>query len=162
MNQKIQERFLQSAAVILFVTAIAKLLSAAGSSVELEHHDPILVLTNRHVFILVAIIELALSAFLLISRHRLLGLLLVAWLATNFLVYRAGLHSVGAPAFCNCIGSYNRISLSPFALNLLLLVALGWLLAGSYAGLILEWLARHRRPAAAPPQPAARQTTVSA
>jgi hypothetical protein len=142
MSRKIQGFFIFSAAVILFVTAAAKIYGATGTAEALGNSDPLIPLSNRQVFYLVGGIELFISAFLLVKdESQGLKLSVIAWLATNYLVYRAGLWWMGMPNFCDCLGNLNeKLFISPRILNHSMLALLVWLVVGSYLLLILDWL----------------------
>jgi hypothetical protein len=142
MNRKARDYFVFSVAVILFVTAATKIFSATGSAEALGHPDPFIPLPNRLVFYLVGGIELFVSGFLLVKHeNQRTKLLLIAWLSTNCLVYRIGLWWMGAPNFCDCLGSLNeKLFISPRTLNYVMLVVLAWMIAGSYLLLISDWL----------------------
>jgi hypothetical protein len=143
MNNRIQARFVDSVAVILFITGATKFISALGAAQTLDEPDSLLILSHRHIFFLMSALELGLSAYLLMGRNTKMKLALVAWLATNFLVYRIGLWWMGAPNLCNCLGNLDQfLPLSPLFLNIAALASLGWLLAGSYALMIIEWCNR--------------------
>jgi len=146
MNPRRQDQFLYSVAVLLFITAVAKLYSATGTARALDYPDALLPLTNRHVFNLVGALELGLSAFLLMkSGQQSLKLWLLLWLAVNFLVYRAGLWSQGSPALCDCLGNLNeKLPLSPRLINAVMLVVLAWFGAGSALLLGLDYFSRRR------------------
>ena len=92
MNKRIQNNFIYSAAIIFFVTAAAKIFSATGTAQALSYPDQFISLTNRQIFYTMGGVELVISAFLLMKNEgQKIKLCLIAWLATNFLVYRAGL-----------------------------------------------------------------------
>jgi hypothetical protein len=151
MNKKAQERFIYSAAIIFFVTATAKLLSTRSTALALDVHDPILLLTHRHVFYLIGGIELGLSAFLLMGQNQRMKLALTAWLATNFLVYRIGLWWGDEPNLCNCLGNLaGYVPLSPWVVNAAAFAALSWLVIGSYLFLLLDWLHGRRKASSQP------------
>ena len=140
MIKALQTNFIYSVAVILFITAAAKLFATTGTGQALNYPDPILPLANRQMFFLMAGIELIVSAFLLVKNDgRLLKLALIACLATNLLGYRAGLWWEGAPDLCNCLGNLNdRLSISTRTLNFIMGAVLAWLLGGSYLLIILN------------------------
>jgi hypothetical protein len=146
MIRKIQGFFIFSVAVILFVTAAAKIYSATGTADALGDSDPLIPLSNRLVFYLVGGLELLISAFLLVKDgSQTLKLSLIAWLGTNYLVYRAGLLWMGLPNFCDCLGNLNeKLSISPVILNHVMLSALVWLMAGSYSLLVIDWPGRRQ------------------
>jgi hypothetical protein len=140
MNNRIQSRFIYSAAIILFITGAAKLISAFGAAQVLDQADSLLILKHRYVLFFMSGTELGLSAFLLMGRNSKIKLSLIAWLGTNFLMYRIGLWWMSAPNLCNCLGNLNEyLPISPRILNLVAFTALGWLLIGSYALMILGW-----------------------
>ena len=60
--------FYCSTAVILILTASAKLVSATGTARALALPDPLLTLTNREVLVLAGSIELLLAGYLFFSR----------------------------------------------------------------------------------------------
>lgn len=146
LNRKISDWFIFSAAVILFITAAAKIFASFGTADALNTADPLLPLSNRNVFLLAGLIELALSAFLLVQDgNQRMKLSLTAWLATNYLVYRIGVWWIGAPTFCDCLGNLNsELSISPRVIYPVMLAVLVWLLAGSYGFLAFDWLTRRK------------------
>jgi len=146
VNVKIQNRFIFSAAVILFVTAVAKIFSATGPAQALSYPDPVLPLTNRHVFYLVGGIELVVSAFLLIKNGcEKIKLCLVAWLAVNFLIYRLGLQAQGSLIACDCLGNFNdKLPLSPRATGWFMFATSIWLFLGSVGFLTHSYLRRNK------------------
>lgn len=78
------------------------------------------------------------------SRHQRLATLLVAWLATNFLVYRLGLWWMGWHKPCGCMGSLtSALHLSEQAADNIMKGVLAYLLLGSYGLLVWQW--RQRR-----------------
>lgn len=157
MNRKIQDNFIYSAVVILFVTAAAKIFSATGTVQALSYPDPLLPLPHRQVFYMVGGIELIISAFLLMKNEgQRIKLTLIAWLATNFLIYRAGLWWSSAPNLCDCLGNLNeKLPISPRTINFVMLAVLVWLLLGSYLLLILDHFG-HRMASSTTPAPSAR------
>ena len=140
MNRKFQNNFIYSAAVIFFVTAAAKIFSATGTAQALSYPDQLVPLTNRQAFYMAGGVELIISAFLLMkSEGQKIKLCLIAWFATNLLVYRAGLWWEGAPNLCDCLGSLNeKLPISPRTVNYVMLAALAWLLLGSCLLLIFD------------------------
>ncbi len=132
--------FYGSAVVILIVTALAKLISATGKARALALPDPMLMLTNREVLVVAGSIELLLAGYLFFGRKSWLKVPLVAWLATNFLIYRLGLMWMGVHKPCGCLGTItDALAIPPTTVDLLLKIVLAYLLAGSYGLLFLEW-----------------------
>ncbi len=138
--------FYGSAAVILIVTASAKLVSATGKARALALPDPMLMLTHREVLVLAGSIELLLAGYLLFGRRSWLKAPLVAWLATNFLIYRLGLWWMGVHKPCGCLGTItDALSIPPTTVDLLMKIVLAYLLAASYGLLLLEWWRGRKR-----------------
>ena len=136
----LQRLFSYCAAVILIVTASAKLLSASGTARVLALPDALLTLTNRTVLVLAGSSELLLACYLIFGRKSWLKTPLVAWLATNFLIYRLGLLWMGVHKPCGCLGTItDALSIPPATVDLLMKIVLAYLLAGSYGLIVLEW-----------------------
>lgn len=140
MSRRVEEYFLYSAAVILFFTAMVELSGAIGAAQILDEPDPLLLLSNRLVLALVGVLELLLSAYLLLGQYGWAKPGLTAWLATNLLVYRLGVWRAGAPNFSDCVGNFNEwLPVSPRILHVIMVAALGFLIIGSYTFLIMNW-----------------------
>jgi hypothetical protein len=150
MTRKIHDGFIFSAGVILFATAVAKLYSAGGTAQVLTYLDPIIPASNRQVFYISGLLELAISAFLLLKNGgQKTKLLVIAWLATTFLLYRVGLAWEHAPNLCDCLGNLSdTLPISPRIINPVMLAVLGWLFFGSYSLIIVDYLGRPRLPSA--------------
>lgn len=138
LAKRVEIYFVTAAAVLLFITGAAKILSAFSGAVALDQPDALLILPHRYIFLLLGGLELGVSAFLLIGRNLKMQLLVIAWLAANFLFYRLGLIWMNGSSFCNCLGSFNEyLPISPRTLNAAACVALGGLLVGSGAFLLI-------------------------
>jgi hypothetical protein len=143
--RNIRECFILSVAIILFVTAAAKLLGATSSAHILASFDPMLFLSNREVFRLAAVMELSVSAYLLMGRNHNMKLVLIAGLSAFYLIYRVGLQLVAAPNLFSCLGNLTGlIPISPRILDRLTVAMLGWMLIGSYTLLTVEWFGYYR------------------
>ena len=80
--------------------------------------DPLIGIPFRQLLLLVGLGELVLAFFCLFSDKRRFSLLAVAWISTNFLVYRAGLWFIGWHRPCGCMGSLtDMLHLSPHAVD---------------------------------------------
>jgi hypothetical protein len=90
---------------MLLLTAVSKLVSAAGSARILQNPDPILSISFRNVFWIVGVIELVIAFVCFLCKRLGLQAGLVAWLATSFLIYRLGLLFVGYYKPCHCLGN---------------------------------------------------------
>lgn len=124
--------FRWSAALLLLSTAAAKLISAGGRAAILDFPDPLLALHNRQLLVLVALIEVIIGAALLSRLSVQTKYLLVAWLSSNFILYRLGLHVLSPGKPCPCLGTITeRLHLNPDHVNTVLWAVALYLLAGS-------------------------------
>jgi hypothetical protein len=147
--------FLSSAGVALAVTALAKAFSAIGSARALDVADPLIGIPFRQLMLVVALVELLIAFFCFFTDRRRLSILGVAWISTNFLVYRLGLWFIGWHRPCGCMGNLTDIlHLSPHAADNIMKGVLAYLLVGSYGILLWQWRAA-RRGRAGPPKPPA-------
>jgi hypothetical protein len=139
--QKFCTAFLWSAAVIVFVTAALKVITALGDATILARRDPLFwFLTNRQVLVLASVLELFVIGILSSKRaNRFWKIAAVAWLATSFVGYRVHLWSIGFQGGCNCAGSLGEwLNISSKTMNQLMRFQLAFLFIGSYAFLALE------------------------
>jgi hypothetical protein len=144
LNDKPVRVFLFLSGVLLSVTGISKLISSAGSARILQYHEPILSIEYRYVFLVVGTLEILTALFCFFGRQQYLKIFVVAWLATNFMLYRLGLILVGYHKPCSCLGTLtSTLHISPDTANKIMEVILFFLLIGSYY--ILIWLWRHKR-----------------
>jgi len=102
--REIVGRFLVISALMLLFVALLKVVSAAGSSKILFVFDPILQQKNRVVYLETALLEAVLASYLIFGRNSTRKLIALAWLATNFLLYHAGLRWMGVSELCACLG----------------------------------------------------------
>jgi predicted secreted protein len=129
MNQKL---FIKSAGLLLLLTSLAKLFTVFEGVRILQLHDPILGVRFRYVFLFIGIIEMGLAYACLFFSSTKLRLLFIAWLSSCFVVYRAGLWSIGIHA-CPCLGNFaDALHLSNLSANIITLSVLAYLLFGSY------------------------------
>jgi len=129
-----------SAAAILAATGFAKVWSAFGPNKLLSLQDPITGLEFGHLLLAVGLLELAIAGVCLFGKAQKLSLALIAWLATNFVVYRLGLWWMGWHKPCSCLGNLtDALHLSPTAADNLMKVILAYLLLGSYGALLSNW-----------------------
>jgi hypothetical protein len=133
---KIIRLFIFSAGLLLLFTSVAKLISVGGSARIWEVDDPILHIELRHLFWLVGLLELVVSAICFFSKQVWLAAGLVAWLSSIFCFYRLGLVLIGFQKPCPCLGNLTEalhISLPTAALVMRLILA--YLFIGSYSAL---------------------------
>jgi hypothetical protein len=137
--------FIVSSGILLFVTGAAKLISALGNSAVLAKPDPLFGIHFNYLLLSVGLVELVIAVFCFTSANRNLVLGLVALLSINFLGYRIGLWLGDWPGYCPCLGSLTEaIHLSRRHANLLTLIILIYLLAGSSSLLARSWWATHK------------------
>jgi len=145
MQHKLIRIFIYSAGLLLLTTSIAKLVSANGSARILQNIDPILSISFGHVFVIVGVFELIVTAVCFFSNRVGLQAGLIAWLATNFLIYRLGLFLVGYHKPCSCLGNLtDALHIPPQTANTVMKIILAYLLIGSYATLFWLWCQRKK------------------
>lgn len=140
------------------MTGLAKAFSAIGPARALDAFDPLIGIPFRQLLLLVGLAELLIAFFCVFTDKRRLSLLAVAWISTNFLVYRFGLCFIGWHRPCGCMGSLSdMLHLSPRAADNIMKGVLAYLLVGSYGILFWQWRQRRAQypPGAEPPKEAA-------
>jgi len=132
-----------TAGLILAITGLAKVWSSFGDVKLLTVADPIVGIPFKYLMLAVGVAELVIAAVCLCTKANRLATVLVAWLATNFLVYRIGLWWMGWKKPCSCLGNLaDTLGISPQTADHLIKVLLAYLLIGSYGLLIWEWRKR--------------------
>jgi hypothetical protein len=138
--------FSASAVVFLIVTGAAKVWTAFGNVKLLTVADPIVGISFKHLMLVVGLAEIVIALVCFFSKRQTLALALVAWLATNFVVYRFSLSWIGWKKPCNCLGNLtDALHISPQAADNIMKVVLAYLLIGSYGLLIWQWREARRR-----------------
>jgi hypothetical protein len=139
--------FLRLAGGALALTGLAKAVSAIGSARVLDAADPLIGIPFRQLLLLVGLAELLIAFFCPFAGRRRLSLLAVAWLSSNFLLYRLGLWFIGWHHPCACMGSMAGVlHLSDRSADNVMKGALAHLLVGSYAMLLWQWRAAGQAP----------------
>ena len=116
---------------MLGVTGLAKTFSAVGVARALDIPDPLVGLRFRQLLLVVGLVEILISFFCLLTDKRRFSLLAVAWLSTNFLVYRLGLWLIGWHHPCGCMGTMAGVlHLSDQAADNIMKGVLAYLLVG--------------------------------
>jgi hypothetical protein len=132
MERAYENFFLKSAALLLGVTAAAKLISATGSAKILDYPDPIFLLTNRVIMTGAGGLELLAVALLCFHKNIQCKLLTVAWLSSNFLIYRFALWFLQVKQPCSCLGTIgDLLPLKPETLSFTLKSIVIYLFAAS-------------------------------
>ncbi len=133
------------AGAILAITGIAKVWSGLGNSKFLAVVDPIVGITFGHMMLAVGLAEIVIALVCFSSKRQTLALGLVAWMSTNFVVYRLGLWWMDWHRPCNCLGNLtDALHLSPQTADNIMKVVLAYLLIGSYGLLLWRWRMNHR------------------
>ncbi len=132
---------LRCCAAILIVTGLAKGVSAFGGGRMLDLHDPIFGLRFRHLFPLVACVELLVAYCCLFGRmDNGARAALVWWLSTSFLTYRLGLRWVRWRRPCGCMGALtDALHVPPSVADDILKASLAFMLVGSCWVLYRAW-----------------------
>lgn len=154
--------FIRSAGVVLATTGLAKAFSAIGMARALDTADPLIGIPFRQLLLLVGLAELLITFFCLFTDKQRLSLLAVAWISTNFLVYRLGLWFIGWHHPCACMGSLAGVlHLSDQAADNIMKGVLAYLLVGSYAILFSQWRQRRAEGTGVAPRQAKEATLVT-
>lgn len=132
--------FLGLAGSALALTGLAKAISAVGAARALNLLDPLTGIPFRQLLLLVGLVELFIAFFCLFTERRRFSLLAVAWISSNFFVYRLSLWFIGWHQPCGCMGSLSdMLHLSPNAADNIMKGVLAYLLIGSYLLLAFQW-----------------------
>jgi hypothetical protein len=136
-------RFIMSAGAIMVITGIAKVWSGLGSSKFLAVIDPIFGIKFGTLMLLVGEVEIVIAAICFFGKRQTLALASVAWMSTNFVVYRLGLWWIDWHRPCSCLGNLtDALHISPQVADNIMKVLLAYLLIGSYGLLIWQWKKR--------------------
>jgi hypothetical protein len=131
--------FLQVAGSALLLTGVSKAFSAIGTARVLDAADPLIGIRFRELLLLVGLAELLIAFFCLFTDKQRFSLLAVAWISTNFLVYRLGLWFIGWHHPCACMGRLAGVlHLSDQAADNIMKGVLAFLLTGSCLLLIAQ------------------------
>jgi len=142
MKNRFVHIFLYLAVLILCLTAMAKLVSAGGNARILSTADPLLGVPNRIVLIGAGVLELVLAGVILFFKNHGIKPYLIAWLASNIVIYRLGLWWGNEAAPCACLGTVtDALPFSPVTIEWMMKGILAYLLIGSYGVLISQWFA---------------------
>ena len=99
--------FILSAGLILAITGTAKGWTSFGNGKLLAVTDPILGIEFGRLMLVVGLAEIVTALICLFGKRPTLAAILVAWLATSFVVYRLGLWWMGWKRPCDCLGNHH-------------------------------------------------------
>ena len=138
--------FVRSSGALLLITGLAKIFSFFGNTRVLEIRDPLIGLPLGTVILIVGLVELAL-AYLCLSSKRLGACAgMVAWLATNFIMYRLGLWFIGWHKPRACLGSLtDMLHISPGTADNIMKAVLTFLFVGAYSVMLLNLVTGRRK-----------------
>ena len=141
--------FIYSAGAILLAAALERLLVAAGHSAILALPDPMLGIELCLSVLLVGGIELIVALICLFGRQTGLQLGCLAWLTTNYAIYRMALPILGLHHQASCIGRLtDPLELTGGTLGVIAELWPICLLLGSYAAACGLWRAGRKAKAA--------------
>ena len=133
--------FLGSAGALWLALALAAFLGDWASREVIQPGDPLFHISTRLLFWIGGAIALFVSVACLFGKATTGKLLLVAWLAGNATAYRFGLAWIGCSKPEVVLGTLPAaFGISPKAAGWLLATALAYLLVGSSALLLWQWL----------------------
>ena len=144
LRQQVKNRcfffVLVTAGALLAVTGFAKLWSALGTARALMAPDPLSGIPFKYLLASVGVVEIVVATICFLGRSRLFSVGLVAWLSTNFLLYRIGLCWIGWKQPCGCMGSLtDALHIKPETADNIAKVILAFLLISSYGLLLCAW-----------------------
>ena len=161
MQQRLIRLFIQSAAAVLLLTAVAKLVSTGSSSKILSGPDPVFGILNidiRTVILSAELIEI-IVAWICFRGHRLtVQVASVFWLSLTFVLYRVTMSLTDYDKPCACLGTItDALGIAPDAADYGMKLALAYLVIGS--GAAKWWLWRQARGANDSPVPQSAQVS---
>ncbi len=134
--------FIFGAAIVLAFAGIAKIWTALGNSKFLAVVDPIFGIKFGQLLLVVGMAEITVALVCFFSKRQTLALGLVAWISTNFVLYRLGLWWMNWKSPCGCLGNLtDALHIRPETADNIMKVLLAYLLIGSYGLLIWQWRA---------------------
>jgi len=135
--------FILSSGIVLAITGIAKIWSWLGNSKFLAVVDPIIGIKFGQLMLAVGVAEILIALVCFFSKRQTLALGLVAWMSTNFVVYRLGLWWMDWHRPCSCLGNLtDALHISPQTADNIMKVLLTYLLIGSYGLLMWQWCSK--------------------
>jgi hypothetical protein len=133
--------FIYVAGGILLVAASIRFVIAAGSAQVLALPEPMLGIPIRYAVLMVGGLELAAALICLFGKQPGLQAAWLAWLATNFVVYRISLLWMNFHPQATCIGSLtDPFHLSHGMTGFVIGIMPLFLLVGGYAAMVWVWL----------------------
>jgi len=130
---KLSRYFVQTAVVLLGITGVGKIASVFGAQIMLLQLDPLIGIPFRYMLFLAGVMEFTTACLCLLTRRLKLKTLLIAWISTCFVVYRAGLWAIHWARPCHCLGGLtDTLHISPETGDTIMKIVLGYLLLDAY------------------------------
>jgi hypothetical protein len=118
---------------MLLITGVAKALSATGIARVLNTPDPLLGMRFRELMLFTGLLEVIIALLCLLPARPRLGLILLAWLSTMFVIYRVGLWLIGWEQPCHCMGTLtDALRITPTLADRIMKCVLAYLIASGY------------------------------
>jgi hypothetical protein len=137
LSRFLQRVFFLSSCAFLFITAVAKIVSAFGGAPILREADPIFGLPFKYVMLLVAALELGVSYLILSSQKTVTKALSILMITSCFALYRFGLSFIGYNGLCPCLGNLgDGLRLDATLIDTFMKVGLAYLISGSILSII--------------------------
>jgi hypothetical protein len=137
--------FILSAALILLITGLAKIISSFGAAGILNQHDPFFRISFRHLMLLMGFLELTI-VYLCFRFPKQQGQQLwsLVWLSICFVTYRLGLSWIGYQEPCHCLGNLaDVLGVSNRMADRISQGVIIYLFTGAIAMLLCLWLGTH-------------------
>lgn len=133
--------FIRLAGALLLAMALVNIIHAGTNGQSLEILDPLLGIPIRMAGLIVGCMELVVALVCLLGKRAGLQAMLIAWLITNFAVYRIGLLWQGSHTQWGCLGNpLERLQIFSGAADLGIYFIFGSLLIGGYVSVFWFWL----------------------
>jgi hypothetical protein len=139
--------FFRATQALLLITGLSKLIGAVKWQVDLSVADPLLpFLAVRQTVGCAALLEIAVTAFLMFNRSVLNKAYSILWLCMVFVVYRVGLLVIGFTKMCPCLGYWGAwLHLSQAQVNVISESLLLFMILGSATIIVSEFLLSRRK-----------------
>src|SRR4051812_45153918 len=141
MNGKWISSFIKSAGFVLLVAASSRFSIASGSASFLTLPDPALGVPLRYSVLIVGAIELTVALICFFGKGIHLKAGWLAWCATNYIVFQAGLFWMHCHSQATCIGSLtDPLHVSRGWIGIITAFLPLYLAIGSYIAVVQLWL----------------------
>lgn len=136
----LERSFILISALMLWLAAVAKLLSVFSPLPALNQKDPVFMVRNHELLMTIAFIEFAVAAYCLWGKRHSVKLIAINYLAIGMLIYRILLAQSGLAEYsCPCLGNYGqRLRLDQSRLDLALRLTMWALISGSCLFLMIR------------------------